>query len=120
MVIKCVEDEKISEKVRKYLKVNNINSIYVYGDEQLSAFIYNLLRDVINVKGFIARDICRKEICGMPVINICDYKPVAEDNIIVINYKYIDIIRKDLEMTGFKGKLIEMDKFIDSVLKLDN
>ena len=33
--------------------------------------------------------------------------------------KYIDIIRKDLEILGFKGKLFEMDKFINSVVMLD-
>lgn len=115
IVTKCMEDTEIKGKLKKYFDERNIKSLYIYGDEKLSSFLYNLLSNVSDIKGFIARDICRNDICGVQVKCIWDYVPSEEDNMLIINYKYFDVIRKDFDVIGFKGKLIPLDEFIKDI-----
>lgn len=115
MVMACMEDSELPIKIQKYLSDKNITSCYIYGDEKLSAFLYGILKNELEIKGFMARDICREEICGVPVKCIWDYSPSSEDNIIVINYKYFQTIKRDFDLIGFKGNLIPLDSFIQSI-----
>lgn len=39
IVTKCMEDDKIQEKIKKYCHEHKINDIYLYGDEKLSFFV---------------------------------------------------------------------------------
>ena len=71
--------------------------------------------DAVNVKGFVARDICRDYICNVPVQCIWDYKPQDSDTMLIINYKYFDVIRKDFDIIGYKGKLITLDNFMKEI-----
>lgn len=34
---------------------------------------------------------------------------------LIINYKYFDVIRKDFDIIGYKGKLITLDNFIKEI-----
>lgn len=115
IVTKCMEDANIKDKLAAYFAEKEIRDLYLYGDEKLSSFLYNLLKDIVNIKGFIARDICREEIGGMPVSCIWDYKPVNQDAMLIINYKYFDVIRKDFDVIGFQGKLLSLDEMMKTI-----
>lgn len=115
MVTACLEEPELPDKIQKYLRDNGIKDCYIYGDEKLSAFVLGILKTELEIKGFLARDICRGDICGVTVKCIWDYQPLNEDNIIVINYKYFQTIKRDFDLIGFKGKLIPLDSFIQSI-----
>lgn len=115
IVTNLMENELLEAKLCKYLSDQEIDSLYLYGDEKLSSFMYNLLKDYVTINGFVARDFCRERICEKKIISIWDYIPKKEDTILVINYPYFDVIRKDFDVIGFKGRLIALDQFIQAI-----
>ena len=98
----------IEDKIREFFKNRQADTIYIYGDMELSSLIYLLLRPVVEVEAFIARDVSRTEICKRPVIRMCDYQSKCGDLLIVLNYQFYDNIMRDLHFRDFKGKAVSL------------
>ena len=108
LVADLMELEDLEDRLRKYFKDRGIDKIYIYGDMELSSVMYLLFCRVVSVEAFIARDICRTEICGRPVIRMCDYQSQAKDTVIVLNYQFYQNIMRDMNFNGFMGNAISL------------
>lgn len=108
LVSELVSTENIEERIKDYFESRKINKIYIYGDMELSSIMYWLFSKAVEVEAFIARDACRSEICGRPVMRMCDYKPGHADVMLVLAYPFFKNIMRDLEFMGFEGTAISL------------
>lgn len=112
---KLTESAEAVRKVKAYFAAEGIEDLYIYGDNEISAIMYNALKDTVTIKGFVARDKCRDEICGAPVTCLCDYQPDPKDTMLILNYHYFVTIRRDFDVMGFTGRLLALDKLTEAV-----
>lgn len=82
---------------------------FIYGDEDLTEFLCELLKNMVPIKGIIARDVCGNHIAGFHVTDLKTYHPDRDDNIPIINYSFFDVIKRDIDITEFQGKYIRLD-----------
>lgn len=118
IIDKLLSDENSGKKIEKQLMSEKKDSVYLYGDTELTTAFCCILKDTnIQIKGIIARDISNKQKYGFTVHPLCDYVPMDEDVFIVMNYPFIKEILRDLHFKGFKGNVISVK---DLVLNIYN
>lgn len=115
IVTNILEKPDAVERIKAYLETNGISRIYLYGDMELSAFFYQILSKCVEVEGFIARDICRTEICGVKVKHIRDYVANPSDTIIVLNYLYFELVQRDFNFMHYEGKILSIRTMLEEI-----
>ncbi len=115
IVDKLLGMEDAEAKIKSFFEKYNTDSVYIYGDTELSKMICRILDKSISVNAFIARDTDKESICGKQVIRLGEYKSKEEDVVFVLNYHFFTNIKRDLEFAGFKGKLVRLDEFVDAL-----
>ena len=115
LVSELLDLEDVEDKIKKYFEDRRIRSIYLYGDMELSVIICRLFGKAVEVKAFIARDICRAKICGRPVIRMCDYQSESSDCVIILNYHFYKNIMRDLNFNDFKGKAVSLSDIKEEI-----
>lgn len=116
LVTKCMEIPDLTDRVKKYFEARGIDNVYLYGDDTLSSFAHNITKDAVTINSFLAKIIDRDSICGVPVKRIWDYKPDAKDTIIIVNYRYFTQVKRDLDVIGFTGNVIALDKMVQEII----
>lgn len=117
IISRLVDCKNLNVRLKKYFENLNVSKLYIYGDMEISSIIYNILSEAIEIEAFIARDIKRKQICGLDVISVCDYTCKPDDVILVLNYPFFANIKRDFDFAGFTGRLIRLDDLVDTVLE---
>ena len=113
IVTKISEMSDFKRRAKQYFDENNITSIYLYGDMELSTYIYKSIKDSVKVKGFIARDFCNSEICGEKVIPLDSFDMKESEPILVLNYLYFDLVQRDFNFRKYQGKMLSLKSFIE-------
>lgn len=113
---RLLENKDLVKMLQDRLHSLNIQSLYIYGDMELGVVLYQILMDTdIVVKGFLARDIQTELRCGQKVKYLRDYKPDNNDTMLVLNYDFIEQIKKDFHFMGFYGKIISVKDLVCEV-----
>ena len=115
LVSELMSLDDIEGRIKKFFDDRQINTIYIYGDMELSSVMYLLFRKAIAVEAFIARDVCRTQICGKPVIRLCDYQSADTDTIVILNYPFYKNIMRDFRFRGFQGNAINLLDFKNEI-----
>lgn len=104
---KLFTSKEAFEELKIKLKNMGIESLYIYGDMEMSPILYQIFKENdIHIKGIVARDVIHKEICGETVVKFCDYIPNDEDTMLVLRHDFMEKIERDFHFIGFTGKMI--------------
>lgn len=117
LVSRLISVEDFENKLEQYKVKNGIGDLYIYGDMEISSIICKLIDKIIPVRGFVARDMKRKSICGKRVISICDYQAKNTDFMLVLNYQFFSNIKRDFDFRGYNGRLVRLDELADEISK---
>lgn len=113
MGTQLLTDDAVAKRLKDYFANMGQDEVYVYGDIDFSElFIAALKKAGIGIKGIIARDIKRKEISGIPVTCLCDYKPENSDAVVVLAYYFFRQIKRDFGFYGHTCNLIRLDELM--------
>lgn len=116
MISRFMIEEGILSNLERWFKEKNFNNIYIYGDMDVSDVFASIVRKSgIEIKGFIARDLKRKEISGCPVIRLSDYEPHPRDAVIVLAYNFFRQIKRDFGFYDYNCELIRLDELMKQI-----
>ena len=114
MIDKLLWDSSVAKDIEEKLLAQNIKSVYLYGDTEVTpVFDYALKNTSIHIDGIIARYCFHEENRGLGIIPFEEYRPSSNDVIIIMNYVYVREITRDLHFKGFDGKIMLLTELME-------
>ncbi len=104
--------DDFQERTKLYFEKKGVSELYLYGDMELTSFVCERLKGTALVRGIVARDICNQKICGNNVIRLKDFDMNEPAWVMVLNYKYFDLVQRDFRFNSFAGTLISLKDFL--------
>ena len=99
-----------------YLDAHGIGKLYLYGDITFSEVIGRILiKQGVKITGYVARDTIRTTINGLSVTKLKDFREGKDCAVIVSNYHFYNVIKRDFDFFGITATLLSADKLIDEL-----
>lgn len=98
-----------------YFSRRDISSVYIYGASNIGRLLFEQIKDLVEVKGFLEYKKTAAEFCGRTVFDFTDDCALKNENILVTPVHDWDYIAYSVGKRFGKQNLIPLDKMIKEI-----
>lgn len=115
---KWIECLQKGDSFADYFSQKGIHSVYIYGTSDLGRLLFEQVKDLVNVKGFLVYAKTDKVFCGQKVFDFGDDITLRGANILVTPVHDWDYIVYSLKKRFGRQNLIHLHKMLDEICEM--